>query len=352
MKKSLVSILLIALSLSFAVDKGIPVFSLLEGLRDGSDNQLASGTVQSYIAGTTTAKDLYTDANKTNIAANPLTLDSNGKATVWAKDDGFYKLITKTSSGTTVDVWDNLFFGTALNDIDNRPIGGTNQSTGKFTDLTIKNDSNGIGLSWDDSSDVEGWSIKKEAEGLDFDLAGVLAMRLTGNGIIAPTLNVSSILTITTINAGFITANEISSGGQHRVLVFTPTAFSVPNGSSTAVTFDAEIYDVGGLHATGSAMVTTQKAGFYHILAQVGYAANNTGYRICEIDISDVTYALNEGVTYQTSAQGTVTYMQASVYAQLAAGVNIQLLAFQNSGGALNTAINPDASFLNVVRLY
>lgn len=82
---------------------------LLAGIRDTSDRVLNGGKVYSYEAGTTTSKALYSAQDKSAVASNPVTLDSNGKALVYA--DGSYKFIITTSAGATVYTHDNLTFG-------------------------------------------------------------------------------------------------------------------------------------------------------------------------------------------------------------------------------------------------
>jgi len=139
MKKILITIML--MSIAFAVDRGLPIQELFAGLRDKTnDIVLSGGTVEFFIAGTTTPKDVYTNLSKVTVASNPYTLDAYGRAQLWAKDDGYYKLVIKDSSSVTVDTWDNQFYGTALNDIDNRNIGDATPLDGAFTDLTIEGD--------------------------------------------------------------------------------------------------------------------------------------------------------------------------------------------------------------------
>jgi len=69
---------------------------------------LSGGKLYSYIVGTTTPKALFTDANITIPAANPVILDSNGEATLYG--NGAYDL--KLTSSTDVLIWteSNVFF--------------------------------------------------------------------------------------------------------------------------------------------------------------------------------------------------------------------------------------------------
>lgn len=66
----------------------------------------AGGMVFTYAAGTTTPKATYTDFTEAVQAANPIILDSAGRATIWAS--GSYKLVLQDSLGNTVKTTDNV----------------------------------------------------------------------------------------------------------------------------------------------------------------------------------------------------------------------------------------------------
>jgi hypothetical protein len=102
----IISFLLLISSFSFAGTKAVQVESLWNGLTNTSGNPLNGGKVYTYEAGTTTAKTTWTDANKTTAAANPIILDSVGKALIFA--DGNYKFVIKDSSNNTLYIYDNL----------------------------------------------------------------------------------------------------------------------------------------------------------------------------------------------------------------------------------------------------
>jgi hypothetical protein len=57
---------------------------------DNSGLPLAGGKVYTYEAGTTTAKDSYTDSTGTVPNTNPIILDSKGEANIWTS--GLYKI--------------------------------------------------------------------------------------------------------------------------------------------------------------------------------------------------------------------------------------------------------------------
>jgi hypothetical protein len=72
-------------------------------------NALSAGRVYTYAAGTTTLTPVYTDADLTIQAANPIILDSQGRAVVYA--NGNYKFVVKDSNDSLLYTWDNLKFG-------------------------------------------------------------------------------------------------------------------------------------------------------------------------------------------------------------------------------------------------
>lgn len=95
---------------------------------------LASGKVYTYKVGTTTEKNTYTDAAKTTPAANPIILDSNGRAAIFG--DGVYKFVIKTSADVTLYTWDNLTYFSQAEDVgmyDALDYGASN-----FTQATIE----------------------------------------------------------------------------------------------------------------------------------------------------------------------------------------------------------------------
>jgi hypothetical protein len=87
----------------------VQVESIWNGLTDNSGQPLAAGKVYTYAAGTTTPISLFTASDKSNSATNPLILDGNGKAQVWA--DGRYKFVVKTAADVTLYTLDNLLYG-------------------------------------------------------------------------------------------------------------------------------------------------------------------------------------------------------------------------------------------------
>lgn len=78
---------------------------LAAGLVDSSGAPLSGGKVYTYEPGTTTDKAMYTDLAMNTPAANPIILDSAGRANVYAK--GMYKLNVDDSADADVFECDN-----------------------------------------------------------------------------------------------------------------------------------------------------------------------------------------------------------------------------------------------------
>lgn len=82
---------------------------------DNSGAVLTGGLLYTYTAGTTTPVTTYQDSAGSVTNANPIVLDAAGRvsAEVWLTTGAAYKLVLKTSTGTTLWTMDNL---RAIND--------------------------------------------------------------------------------------------------------------------------------------------------------------------------------------------------------------------------------------------
>lgn len=119
--------------------------------------------------------------------------------------------------------------------------------------------------------------------------------------------------------------------------VYNSAAQSIPDVTHTAITFDTERVDVGGLHSTVSntSRITVPSGGdgWYSIGGGLEYAAvNTTGIRQAEIKLNGSTIIAIQ----QVPAANIVQQCNVSCFWQLAAGDYVELVAFQSSGGALN----------------
>jgi hypothetical protein len=89
--------------------RAIQLDILLSGLRDPDTGfPLAGGVVSFYGAGTTTAKNVWSEKDKTT-AYTSITLDSNGSVASPYYGDGWYKIIVTGSDGAVEYTWDQVY---------------------------------------------------------------------------------------------------------------------------------------------------------------------------------------------------------------------------------------------------
>ena len=110
MKRLLLALALLAAPIS-AYAAAVQVESLMAGLLYNGV-PLSGGKVYTYQAGTTTAAPTWSNSTKTATNTNPITLDIQGRAPVYA--EGQYKFVVKDSDGVTVATFDNLTYSSSV----------------------------------------------------------------------------------------------------------------------------------------------------------------------------------------------------------------------------------------------
>jgi hypothetical protein len=87
-------------------------FSLLPQIRaqyfDDNGNPLSGGKLYSYIAGSTTPIDTFTDATGSTTNTNPIILDARGEADVWISSSVVYKLVLTSADDVEIYSVDNV----------------------------------------------------------------------------------------------------------------------------------------------------------------------------------------------------------------------------------------------------
>jgi hypothetical protein len=80
-------------------------------LFDDNGNPLAGGTINTYLAGTTTNAATYTTSTGNIAHTNPIVLDAAGRipsGEIWLLFNTSYKFIVKDSAGALIGTFDNI----------------------------------------------------------------------------------------------------------------------------------------------------------------------------------------------------------------------------------------------------
>lgn len=121
-RKTLLLILVLLSGVVYADGKAIEF--LISGVTT-LQGSVSGGSVYAYAAGTTTLKDIYSDAAMTTALDNPAELDSDGRLIAYGS--GVYKFVIKDEYGDTVFTADNVEVNSVQNliDEDEDPFGET-----------------------------------------------------------------------------------------------------------------------------------------------------------------------------------------------------------------------------------
>jgi len=95
---------------------GAQIEFLMTPFVDANGDPLEGGTVEFYIAGTSTSVDVYADKDLVTNLGNSVTLDSRGIKFCFADGDNFLKIIVKDSDDVTLYTYDGLSYRGGLTD--------------------------------------------------------------------------------------------------------------------------------------------------------------------------------------------------------------------------------------------
>jgi hypothetical protein len=148
-----------------------------------------------------------------------------------------------------------------------------------------------------------------------------------------------------------------SVAGSTRAVAYHNTTQSINTATFTTLSFNSEDLDSGTVHdnATNNSRLTvpTGGDGGYLVKGRVNFATNTTGVRIAEILKNGGTVIANVRTIPATG--GSTTTMEVSSVLALVATDYVELRAYQDSGGALNTGDATTRSIQNelaAVRLW
>lgn len=119
------------------------------------------------------------------------------------------------------------------------------------------------------------------------------------------------------------------------------SAQSIPDNTVTAVTFNAEDVDSAGGHSTSTntSRYTAVYPGWYRASPAASFAANATGARALEVSRNGtlingsgvIVPAMTGGISHRMAGRTIMSFLNVGDY--------LETSVFQNSGGALNTAV-------------
>lgn len=121
--------------------------------------------------------------------------------------------------------------------------------------------------------------------------------------------------------------------------VYNSANISIANATNTALTFDTERYDTDALHSTttNTNRLTAPAAGKYLITGHVEWGASATGQRYINVRFNGTTVIAQQHVI---NLNNTVFSQSIATIYSLAANDFVELVVFQDSGGALNVQAN------------
>ena len=88
-----------------------PFYGVAGQLFDNNGNPLAGGTINTYLAGTTTNTPTYTTSAGNIAHTNPIVLDGAGRVPsgeIWLTSGISYKFVVKDSAGALIGTFDNV----------------------------------------------------------------------------------------------------------------------------------------------------------------------------------------------------------------------------------------------------
>lgn len=159
-----------------------------------------------------------------------------------------------------------------------------------------------------------------------------------------------SVLTAAQLNTYLSSAMSFFIGGMPLCIVRQTVAQSIPNTGGTAITFDTEDIDRDGMHSTvtNTSRLTAQTAGYYSAYGLAAYASNATGSRAAILSINGTGVAARAAFTAAITGVAIGNGVGISTMVYLNVGDYLELLARQDSGGALNTGVVSPQSALSV----
>lgn len=153
-------------------------------------------------------------------------------------------------------------------------------------------------------------------------------------------------VTLTDAGAGSTLTVGLSAAFSGARVYHSTTQSITTSGTAQALVFDTEAYDTDAYHSTVSntSRLTAPVTGKYHIEGVINYASNATGNRRAQVRLNGTT-TIASGTDTVSANSGFTTFAHVACDYSLAAGDYVELMATQNSGGALDANGNLQNAF-------
>jgi hypothetical protein len=131
--------------------------------------------------------------------------------------------------------------------------------------------------------------------------------------------------------------------------VYHSIAQSIPDSTFTSLAFDTEKFDNDTMHdvAVDNNRITIKTAGRYLILATATFDSNATGYRQIAIRIN----ASTKKIGIHPVVNGAYTMLNTFMPTEFIVGDYLDVLVWQNSGGALDVISGEIYTTFSVIRV-
>lgn len=148
------------------------------------------------------------------------------------------------------------------------------------------------------------------------------------------TWSVGEVLTATLLNAQVRDPLDFLLGPPYAEVAHSANQ-SIPNNTDTALNWNSEFADTDGGHdtVTNNTRYTAQTSGIFLCQAHAAFAGNATGKR-------DIMFRRNDGIVYGRNGMmpnsAANAYISTAAYVPMTAGMYVEAMVYQNSGGSLN----------------
>lgn len=119
------------------------------------------------------------------------------------------------------------------------------------------------------------------------------------------------------------------------------TAQNISTGSTTAITFDSEVYDTyaGHNNSTNNTRYTAQVAGYYLMAGCIAYSANANGVRQAKLRLNGTDIKGSAVELFASNASNLTTVATSTVIQFMNVNDYVEVAGWQNAGATVATSV-------------